>query len=77
MITYGYEVGGTAAGGQTWTVRGSVTVASAGMFHQALELIQGEAFQKLANGKAVFGNPGIGCRGPYRYTRFVVQEFTQ
>jgi hypothetical protein len=30
-------------------------------------------FAKLKAGKAVFGNPGIGCAGPYGVSRFLIE----
>ena len=32
------------------------------------------SFMKLTRGQAVFGNPGIGCSGPYHVTKFTISE---
>lgn len=61
-----YTVEGTASDGQTWMTEGSVN----GDFPDCLEDAMRAAFQQLTGGKAVFGQPGIGCRGPYKIKRF-------
>jgi hypothetical protein len=62
---WSYEVQGTAADGQTWTIDGAVICD--------FTVLQGEVgidvFEKLTQGKAVFGYPGLGCRGPYKVTK--------
>ena len=32
---------------------------------------------RLTNGKAIYGKPGYGCRGPYGITRFEVKVEVQ
>jgi hypothetical protein len=59
--TYNFEVIGTAADGQTWTVKGTVTCTFANVFDDAMR----SAFSHLTAGKAVYGQPGVGCKGPY------------
>lgn len=68
-----YTVVGTAAGDQTWTCEGTVTTT----FPDCLEDAMRAAFQQLTQGKAVFGNPGVGCRGPYKITRFEIIQSEQ
>jgi hypothetical protein len=72
---YSYTVRGRAAGGQTWTVSAAVTTAQEGDFpHAMLEALR-ETFHLLTQGKAVYGQPGVGCHGPYTIDRFeIVRE---
>lgn len=72
MLTYDFEVKGTAAGEQEWTTTGTVETQNAGEFPQMLNLALMQSFQNLTQGKAVFGKPGVGCRGPYGVTSFLI-----
>ncbi len=74
MITYSYRIEGTASEGQTWFVVGEVTAQTAGQFQQTVELAMRKSFMDLTNGEAVYGQPGKGCVGPYRVTKFVLEE---
>jgi hypothetical protein len=74
MIEYHYEVCGTASDGQTWTTTGSVFAEKAGQFMNMPMLAMKQTFLKLTQGKAVFGKPGVGCRGPYKVTKLTIQE---
>jgi hypothetical protein len=68
MPTYTYTVIGTAADGQTWEASGEAKSANAGAFMEMLDFAMRSAFMKLTSGKAVYGKPGVGCRGPYTVT---------
>jgi hypothetical protein len=72
MATYTYTVSGTAANKQTWTIVGTKEVKPGG-FTALLNYAVQETFEGLTNGKAVFGNPGVGCSGPYKITRLVIE----
>lgn len=74
MITYVFEISGTAADGQTWTVKGETDVDRFGMFAQAIEDAQRFAFMQLTNGRAIYGKPGVGCKGPYTVTRLMIEQ---
>lgn len=67
-----YTVEGTAADGQKWKAEGEVAdrLDWVLLADEALRA----AFQQVTGGKAVFGKPGIGCRGPYKITRVEVKE---
>ena len=69
--TYTYAVGGSAADKQTWAVAGEITVG-VGQFREAMDAVLLEVFQRLTEGKAVFGQPGKGCNGPYRVVHFAL-----
>jgi hypothetical protein len=66
--TYNFVVEGTAANGQTWIVSGVITRSRSGEFKEALDAVQDHVFMELTRGKAIYGKPGIGCRGPYTIT---------
>lgn len=75
MAHYKYEVTGINGAGNKWTVEGTV---GGGNYMAAHEQVLREMFQKLTEGRAVFGNPGKwGCHGPYRITAFHVEELLQ
>ena len=74
MAEYHYTAKGQAAGGQTWSVCGTVTTEQEGDFPLAVDEAQRDAFMQLTNGKAVYGHPGVGCRGPYRITHFSIDR---
>jgi hypothetical protein len=72
MITYTYTVAGTAADEQTWEITGSIE-ATQGNFPLVFNHAMKETFTGLTNGKAIYGNPGIGCSGPYEIVRLVIE----
>jgi hypothetical protein len=72
MVTFIWAMSGTAAAEQTWSASGSVDLEP-GQFAKAFELSLEQAFEQLTNGKAVFGQPGVGCSGPYHITRFAIE----
>jgi hypothetical protein len=73
-MRYRYEIAGSAHGGQTWTTSGEVELHQAGDFPAAPGLALENAFYKLTAGEAVYGQPGIGCKGPYGITRMVIEK---
>lgn len=73
-VAYRWQAWGTAADGQTWSVTGE-TRAFAGRLVDVTETALRDAFDQLTHGRAVYGFPGVGCRGPYTVTRFeIVRE---
>lgn len=70
MMRANYTVEGSAVDGQTYVCEGTVTDAEITAVMTAVLL---NAFKQLTNGKAVFGKPGVGCRGPYKITRVEVK----
>jgi hypothetical protein len=73
MNLYRYTVGGTAAGGQTWEVSGTIEIKPSN-FAIALEKTMQFTFDKLTAGNAVYGKPGEGCSGPYDIRLFVLER---
>lgn len=70
---YRYTVEGTAAAGQTWTTQGQVATE----IHDVLHVAMMESFDQLTSGKAVYGQPGKGCRGPYDIRRVTIEQVPQ
>ena len=73
---YRYTVSGTAAGGQTWEVVGTLDIRP-GNFALALNKTMQFVFDRLTSGNAVFGKPGVGCAGPYGITKFNLEKEMQ
>jgi hypothetical protein len=73
-IRYKYEVSGTASGGQTWTSSGEVTMEKEGAFWLVPDRAMREAFMQLTDGRAVYGLPGVGCKGPYTFLRLAIER---
>lgn len=76
MPKYRYEMHGAAAEHQTWSCNGDVEVANYGAFLDVPGLATKDAFEQLTQGKAIFGLPGVGCKGPYRITKLTIEEVT-
>lgn len=74
--SYAYTIEGSGADGNTWKVQGSVPNVSPGGFMDCFQKAMLGAFSQLTAGKAIYGKPGIGCRGPYKVTRLVLEERT-
>jgi len=73
MRAYSYEISGTAANDQTWKIIGTVDDPNndlPAVFDRAMR----ESFLALTQGKAVFGNPGVGCAGPYGISRILIEQ---
>jgi hypothetical protein len=70
---YKYKVEGTTGNGNTFTTEGTVD----GGFPEVFTAAMRDSFQQLTRGRAQFGTPGVGCQGPYEFTRFVLEKITQ
>jgi hypothetical protein len=71
VAKYNYEIEGTDVNGRTWKAIGSIPPCDMmSIFDHAMQA----AFAQLTQGKAVYGHPGVGCRGPYHITRVVLQD---
>lgn len=67
--TYSYIAEGIAHDGQTWTTKGTVVCE----FHESWDQAMLQSFLQLTEGKAVFGQPGVGCRGPFKFKRMEIK----
>jgi hypothetical protein len=73
VSVYRWTVSGTAADGQTWETSGTVESVQPGNFPDVCGVALQQSFMDLTRGRAVFGQPGVGCRGPYKITRLLVE----
>lgn len=73
-MRYTYVINGTAAEGQTWVTSGLIEIEELGNFPDVPMLALKDSFLKLTHGNAVFGNPGLGCNGPYTITRMLIEK---
>lgn len=76
VLTYAYTIEGTGADGATWKVQGTVPNVAPGGFMDCFTKAMLSAFSQLTAGKAIYGKPGVGCRGPYKVTHLVLKEQT-
>jgi hypothetical protein len=72
-IKYNYQMDGEAAAGQSWITNGIIELPTPGEFVRLSELALRDSFQKLTNNKAVYGKPGLGCVGPYKIRKLVLE----
>jgi hypothetical protein len=59
--TFKFTVSGTTAGGVPFHVGGVVECE----FRELFDAVMRRCFMDLTSGKAIFGAPGVGCKGPY------------
>jgi len=71
--TYTFEISGTAGDGKIWKTSGTIGSELAGVFNAAMAA----SFAQLTGGRAVFGKPGDGCRGPYDIDRVLIEQVRQ
>lgn len=70
---YRLVVDGSGADGQTF----QATTELACEFHEAMSLGMVDIFQQITQGRATYGNPGVGCRGPYDIHRVLIEQVKQ
>ena len=70
-----FKIEGKTGGGNSYSTEGEIEADIADpSIHRTAMLA---SFLQLTNGRAVFGTPGAGCRGPYSVTRFLLEKVTQ
>jgi hypothetical protein len=74
MTRYRYRVEGLDRNQQTWATSGTVTTELEGSFPLAVGDILSASFDQLTEGKAVYGQPGVGCVGPYQIVKLIVER---
>lgn len=72
-MKYRYEISGTGAGGQTWTTAGISKEVTPGQFKTVFDDALSSTFALLTEGKAIYGQPGVRCSGPYQLTRLLIE----
>lgn len=68
--TYTFIVEGTAADGQTYKTEVELDCELMDVWDFGMRL----SFDKLTQGKAVYGKPGVGCRGPYEIDKITIER---
>lgn len=68
--TFSYEVKGTTAEGVAWQTAGTVVCE----LPEVWVAVINHTFLDLTRGKAVFGRPGLGCKGPYEVHEVTVKR---
>ena len=68
-----YHVEGVGAEGATFECKGTTLCEFQHTFTVAME----DAFHQLTNGRAVYGSPGVGCRGPYDIRKITIEQVKQ
>lgn len=71
--TFRYTFEGTGGDGQTWKTEGTVTCK----FLNVFDVAGAASFDQLTSGRAVFGKPGVGCRGPYDIHKVTIEQVRQ
>lgn len=72
---YSFLIEGTASDG-TWTTKGTIDAQNADIVG-VVSMVLRESFGQLTQGKAVFGMPGMGCKGPYDIHKIVIEQVKQ
>lgn len=65
---YRWTFSGTTGTGGTWTTAGVTRGGPRDIVSAFMDAGQ-QSFEQLTQGKAIFGQPGVGCEGPYNITR--------
>jgi hypothetical protein len=68
-----FTIAGAGADGSTFETSGTLHCELAETFDNALC----DTFEHLTQGRAVFGKPGVGCRGPYDIHRVTIEQVKQ
>ncbi len=72
-LYYTFVVEGLDANQQSWKHTGEFNINSPGEFVFLPQRAIKESFEALTSGRAVYGNPGLGCYGPYEITRLEIK----
>jgi hypothetical protein len=70
---YGFEMSGTGGNGQSWKTKGSIECEWNDLW-QEMNL---STFAQLTEGRAIYGQPGVACKGPYDIDRIVIEKVKQ
>lgn len=74
VVIYTFTVSGTDSVGKGWQTQTKHPVDGVPDFEKIFARGMAESFAMLTGGKAVFGEPGIGCTGPYDITKIVIEQ---
>ena len=73
MRTYKWTVEGVDANNNQWKTNGEIECEWTDVFRH----VNFASFHQLTEGKAVFGDPGKGCTGPYNILRLAISTAPQ
>ena len=65
-----YQVLGNDANGNSWATSGTVQSEFSSVFTKVMV----QTFHALSHGKAIYGKPGLACKGPYDIKSFRVEQ---
>jgi hypothetical protein len=65
-----FEAGGLTADGVAWHTSGEIEA----VVTEVWERVMVHSFHALTNGKAIYGKPGVACKGPYEIKKVVVEQ---
>jgi hypothetical protein len=74
LKNYRFEIKGTARNDQTWCASGTLFNCE---FNESFDHALRSTFEQLTNGKAVYGQPGKGCAGPYEILSVTIELVKQ
>jgi len=75
MVTYSYIVIVKDGAGQTHRIAGTVMTDEG--FVEATRLSMRQQYEKLTQGKAIYGKPGEGgCHGPYKILKLEIEPIS-
>ena len=72
-MKFPYQINGTCRDEHTWETKGTVETPFPDIM-TVTEAVMRESFKLLTQGKAIYGNPGAGCRGPYTVTKLTIER---
>ena len=70
---YHFIIEGANSNGNTWRASGSFDCEFPEVWDRAMEA----TFHQLTKGLAVYGKPGLGCRGPYDISYVEIKQERQ
>jgi len=70
---YQYSIEGTDGNGQVFTLGGTVRC----VWDDLLHAVTADAYNELTGGRAIFGKPGVRCRGPYDFHTILIEQVKQ
>lgn len=70
---WSFHVKGTAAGGVPWSCSGEIDAEPAELWNRVMI----HSFHELTEGRAIYGKPGVACKGPYEITSLHVERIDE
>ena len=70
---WSYQVLGFTADGVPWEVSGTVESEASEVWQRVMI----QSFHALTHGKAIYGKPGVACKGPYDIKSVKVEQMSK